>query len=152
MESSKIKLVYTILKTLQYIHRFHITLCALRHLLHHHHISTEQNPCVWIVHMLSLCVFACVCAYVPVASQSPLFHKVFFITFLSNLTACISFLMWNRVPCRHGSMYYCATPIVGSGLGNCENKSSGVCMGVCEPIFQIDSLMHSTCHTYHKYK
>jgi hypothetical protein len=29
---------YTILKTLQYIHRFHNTLCALRPLLHH--IST----------------------------------------------------------------------------------------------------------------
>ena len=65
-----VQAVYKILKTLQYIHRFHNTLCALRPLLHH--ISTVLNPCVCIVRM---CVYACVCAYVCVASQS---HKVFF--------------------------------------------------------------------------
>ena len=71
-------------QTLQYIHRFHNTLCALRPLLHNYHISTVLNPCVFvrIVRMLS-CVYGCVCAHVCVASQSPLFHKVgFFISFL----------------------------------------------------------------------
>ena len=77
--SSKIKAVYTILKTLQYIHRFHNTLCALGPLLHHYHISTVLNPCVCvcIVRML-LCVHACVYTYVCVASTFLLFHKVFF--------------------------------------------------------------------------
>jgi hypothetical protein len=113
--NGKMKVVYIILKTLQYIHRFHNTRCAIRPRLHHYHISTVQNPrvcivrilsCVCIVRILSCvcvysayiivcvysvyiivcvcivrilsCVCACVCDYVCVASQSPLFHKVFF--------------------------------------------------------------------------
>ena len=58
--------------------------CALRPPLHYH-ISTTQNPCVRVcmVRML-LCVDACVCAYVCVASQSPLFHKVYFYLFFFN--------------------------------------------------------------------
>jgi small basic protein len=80
--------------TLQYITRFHNTLCALRPLLHHYHISKVLNPCVCvcIVRML-LCVYACVFAYVYVASQSELFHKVFFICF-SNQILLLASVTW----------------------------------------------------------
>ena len=53
--SFKIKAVYTSLKTLQYIHRFHNTLCAFRPLLYHYHIFTILNPCACY----------CVCVSVP---------------------------------------------------------------------------------------
>ena len=36
---------------------------------------------------------------VCVSSQSPLFHKVYLYLFVSDSTACISYLMWNTVPC-----------------------------------------------------
>ena len=94
---------YTIFKTLQYIHN---TLCALRPLFHHH-IYTIQNPCIYVCSAyVIMCVYTCVCTYVCVASQSPLFHNVYLFNlfFKSNFTTCISYLMWNRVPCSHGSM------------------------------------------------
>jgi hypothetical protein len=70
--------------------------------------STVLNPCVcmcvYSVYVI-VCVHACVYAYVCVASQYPLFRKVFIICFFKyNLTVCISHLMWNRVLCSHGSM------------------------------------------------
>jgi hypothetical protein len=56
----------TILKTLQYIHYInHNTLGVPSG---SYSISTTQNPCVRVL--------SCVCAYVCVTSQSPLFHKV----------------------------------------------------------------------------
>ena len=52
--------------------------------------------------IIRMCVYACVCANLRVASQ---FHKVFFnLFFKSKCTYCVSYLMWNRVPCSHGSM------------------------------------------------
>lgn len=125
--SSRIKTVYTILKTLQYIHRFHNTLCAFRPLLHHYHISTVLNPCVCIVPM-------CVLLHSPCCSI-----RCFFNLFVkSNFTACVSYLMWNRIPCSHGSMLYCVPPIVCSGLKDCEETSCGMSCGVC--IFLILAL------------
>ena len=123
-----IKAVYTIFKTLQYIHRFHNTLCALRPLLHHYHISTVLNTFVCIVCMLlCVCVYACVCANVCVASQSHCSIKVLFNVFFfkSNFTACVSYLMWNGVPCSHGSMKFCVPPIVCFVLVNCDSFEPG---------------------------
>jgi hypothetical protein len=77
--------------------------------------------------LVIMCVYACVCANICVASQSPLFNKV---SFLSDSTACISYLMWNRVPCSHVSMWYCASSIYCSGLGDCEETSGGMACGV----------------------
>ena len=112
------KAVYTILKTLQYIHR----LCALRPLLH---IYSTKSMCTCVysayaIVCVCVCVYACVCAYVCVASKSPLFHKVFInVFFQSNFTACMSYLMWNRIPCSQGSILYCACSIICSGLVAC---------------------------------
>ena len=70
-------------------------MCALRP-IHHYHISTMQNPlytCVYSAYVI-MCLYECVCAYVCVSSQSPLFHKVYFyLLFKSDSTACISYLM-----------------------------------------------------------
>ena len=79
--------------------------------------------CIFIVKTLDVCV----------ASQSSLFHKVHFYQFKnkSDSTACISYLVWNRVPCSCGSMLYCAPPLVCSGLGDCEEPSGGISCGVC---------------------
>ena len=94
--SSKIKAVFTILKTLHLIHST-LSVCLQATT---HHIFTTQNPCMCIVRMLS-----CVCVYVCVASQYPLFHEVYFyLCFKSHFTAYISYLMWNRVSCSHGSI------------------------------------------------
>ena len=61
-----------------------------------------------------VCVCVCVCANVCVASQFPLFHKVYFYLFFkSNFTAGMSYLMWNRVPCSHASMLYLNYGAVG---------------------------------------
>ena len=82
--------------------------------------------------IMRVCVYACVCAYVCVASQSLLSHKVYLYRFLKfDSTACISYLMWNIVPCSHGSMWYSAPPIVCSGLWDCEETSGGMSCGVC---------------------
>ena len=51
--------------------------------------------------------------------------------FKSNFTACVSYLMWNRVSCSHGSIKYCVPPIVCSGLGDCKDSSGGMSCGVC---------------------
>ena len=76
-----------------------------------------------------MCVYACV--YVCVTSQSPLFHKVYiYLLFKSDCAACISYLMWDRVQCSHGSMWYCEPPKVCSGLGDCEETSGGRSCGV----------------------
>ena len=88
--------LFFLLKSLQYIHRFQNTLCALRPLLHHYHISTLLNPCICVclVCILScVCVYACVCAYVCVASQCPLFHKVFFKLFFKSTFYCLHQLL-----------------------------------------------------------
>ena len=36
-------------------------------------------PCVYSAYVI-VCLYACVCAYVCVASQSPLFHKLYFLS------------------------------------------------------------------------
>uniref|UniRef100_A0A4W5MNQ0 Acetyl-CoA carboxylase kinase n=1 Tax=Hucho hucho TaxID=62062 RepID=A0A4W5MNQ0_9TELE len=46
-----------------------------------------------------------------------IYQIVFLLLFFkSNFTACVSYLMWNRVPCSH----------VCSGLGDCEETSCGM--------------------------
>uniref|UniRef100_A0A4W5KS28 Ig-like domain-containing protein n=1 Tax=Hucho hucho TaxID=62062 RepID=A0A4W5KS28_9TELE len=60
----------------KYIHRFHNTLCALRPLLHHYHISIVLNPCVCIVRMLScVCLCACLCQCLCCSQYSTIVHK-----------------------------------------------------------------------------
>jgi hypothetical protein len=95
--SGKIKAV--IQKTLQSnLYRSHNTLTLTTYLQCKIHVRVR------IACMLS---FVCmhVSTWVCVTSQSPLFHKVYFyLLFKSDSTVCISHLMWNRVPCSHGSM------------------------------------------------
>ena len=58
--------------------------------------------CVYSAYVI-VCLYAGVCAYVYVASQSRCSIRCIFIIFKSNFTAYIppymSYLMWNRVPC-----------------------------------------------------
>jgi hypothetical protein len=86
-------------------------------------------------------VCVCVCLSVFMHVSVPMFVLLhnprcslsfFFNLFLkSNLPACVSNMMWNRVPCSHCSMQYFVPPVVCSGLGDCEETSCGMSCGVC---------------------
>ena len=86
--------------------------------------TKSMCTCVCIVRLLS---HVCMRVSVPmfVLLHSPCSSIKCFLIFkkISNFTACISYLMWNRVPCSHGSMQYFAPHIVCSGLGDCEELS-----------------------------
>ena len=107
--SSKMKKVHFVLNITIHSQISQHTVCpqAPTPPLPHIYSTKSMCTCVYSAYVI-VCVYACVCAYVCVAPQSPLFHKVFFFT--SDSTACISYLMWNRVPCSQGSMQYCAPP------------------------------------------
>jgi hypothetical protein len=104
---AKLRQVYIIFKTLHYISQqisqhikcvpsgHYSTTTYLQHKIHVY--VCVQCVCYYVG------VYACVCACV--SSQSPLSHKVYFYQFFqSDFTACMSYLMWNRGPCMHGSM------------------------------------------------
>ena len=105
------------------------------------YLQHKIHVCVCIVHMLS-CVF--VLLHSPRCSI-----RCIFMFFKSNFTACMSYLMRNRVPCSHGSMQYCASAIFCSGLGLWRDLWWHVFWGMngclsCVPVVQSDSLVHSS--------
>jgi hypothetical protein len=91
------------------------------------HTTILQCTCV-------ACVCSCLCAYTFVCTCVSL-HTTrcsikcffFYLVFKFDSTACISYLMWNRVPCSHGFMLYCAPPNL---FWNCEETTRGICIGV----------------------
>ena len=81
------------------------------------------NTTIQQYYNVSASVHLCVSLHSPCCSKMCIFK--------SDSTACISYQMWNRVPCSHGSMSYCAPPIVCAGLGDCEEISGGMSCEAC---------------------
>ena len=73
----------------------------------------------------NVCVYVCMCLFLLcVSSQSMFFYKVYiYLLFKSDLYC---FHQLPDVENSHCSMYYCVPPIVCSGLGDCEETSSGM--------------------------
>jgi hypothetical protein len=102
-------------------------LCSFRPLLYYH-ISTIQNPCVRVCRSACLIMYIFVCACVCVSLHSP--RCSIRCIFKSDSTACLSYLMWNRVPPSHGSMYYCLQPQFGCYV--CQSCSISLqIMSIC---------------------
>ena len=99
---------FYVLKTLQYIHnRFHKILSVYPQastLLPHIYNTKSMCTCVYSVYVIMcvcVCVYLCLCVCLHSARCS---IRCIFIFFKCDFIACLSYLMWNRVPCSHGSM------------------------------------------------
>ena len=106
--------IYIILQFLNikihFYNRFHNTLSVCPPATSQYQNSQSRCTCVYIVH--AMCVFVCVCLYLCVTLHSP--RCSIYLLFKSDFTACLSYLMQNRVPCIHGSMQYYA-PVLDLG-------------------------------------
>jgi hypothetical protein len=83
-------------------------------LLYNHKFTTLDLQ----TYNITMCVHMHVCVCVCVSLQSALCCREVFYVFKSDFTARLSYLMWKRGPCSHGSTV-CGTvlfPRVRSGL------------------------------------